>query len=452
MFLTIASFLLLLGILMFFHELGHYLIARRSGIVVEEFGIFGFPPRLAKLFTYDGTDFTLNAIPLGAFVRMRGEDVDDMRPGSFNAASARGRAATLAAGPIMNFILAIVFSIAAIMAGFPAPVAMPQVESVAADSLAAQIGIRPGDILLRSGNQPIYIGTSFAPNVRIQREQAAGDNGADKLLIVRKGNVEALPLPGKIAPKALLAGISAQPVLDTQVTFVVADSPAGRAGLQPGDITYAVNDEVVTPDRPLNVLVSQHLGEQITLTLLRDQRWIHIDLVPRADPPPGQAPLGIGITSVSALVTLPFFQAVWQGIVSIVDYVQLVISLPVMLVMGRLAPSDAGLTGPVGIAQLVGDAVTATADTGLWFPIWQLAATISAGLAIANLLPFPALDGGRLLFIAIEKLRGRRIDPEKEGLIHLIGFALLLGIMVFVTISDIRSGPQGIDWSRILGR
>ncbi|RME64061.1 MAG: hypothetical protein D6790_03770, partial [Caldilineae bacterium] len=109
-------------------------------------------------------------------------------------------------------------------------------------------------------------------------------------------------------------------------------------------------------------------------------------------------------------------------------------------------------TGPVGIAQLVGGAVNATADTGVWFPIFQLAALISAGLAVANMLPIPALDGGRLLFILFEKLRGRRVDPEKEGLIHLVGFALLLGLMVIITISDIRSGPQTIDWGRILGR
>ena len=99
-----------------------------------------------------------------------------------------------------------------------------------------------------------------------------------------------------------------------------------------------------------------------------------------------------------------------------------------MLIAGQLAPEDAALSGPVGIAQLVGGAVNATVDTGLWFPIWQLAAIISAGLAVANLLPIPALDGGRLLFILIEKLRGRRIAPEKEGVIHLVRFHSSVGV------------------------
>ncbi|MEZ4835756.1 MAG: site-2 protease family protein [Caldilineaceae bacterium] len=141
-----------------------------------------------------------------------------------------------------------------------------------------------------------------------------------------------------------------------------------------------------------------------------------------------------------------------RGVTGIVDYVGMVVALPAMLISGQMSASDAGISGPVGIAQMVGGAVSATADTGVWFPIWQLAAIISAGLAVANLLPIPALDGGRLLFIAVEKLRGRRLDPEKEGVIHLLGFALLLGLMVVVTISDIRSGPEAIDWGRIIGQ
>ncbi len=129
MVLTIVSFIVVLGVLVFFHELGHYWMARRSGIVVEEFGM-GYPPRLAKLFTYDGTDFTLNALPLGGFARMKGEDAADMSPGSFNGASIGGRAATLIAGPFMNALLAIVLFAASFAVGFPAPAGYPQLTAV----------------------------------------------------------------------------------------------------------------------------------------------------------------------------------------------------------------------------------------------------------------------------------------------------------------------------------
>src|SRR6188472_3290337 len=131
--ITIFSFVLVLGVLVFFHELGHYWVARRNGIVVEEFGM-GYPPRLAKLFRYDGTDFTINLIPFGGFARMKGEDASDMSPGSFNAASRSARAATLIAGPFMNALLAIILFAASFMAGFTAVVGHTSVTAVEASA------------------------------------------------------------------------------------------------------------------------------------------------------------------------------------------------------------------------------------------------------------------------------------------------------------------------------
>lgn len=450
MLLTIISFLLLLGVLMFFHELGHYWVARRNGIEVEEFGVFGFPPRIVKLFTYKGTDFTLNAIPLGAFVRMRGEDMGDMTPGSFNAASARARAAVLIAGPAMNLLLAIVFSVFATLSGFPASVSNPQVDGVTAQSAAAQVGLQPGDVLLSLRGEPLLVGS-------VDREILRAGVGTDvslpqDLAILRNGEYVTLPVDGAISAQALLSSVESEPVLTTRITQVVADSPAAQAGLQEDDLVYAVNGERVTLSTPLSVLVAQYPDEFITLTILRQNQLMDVEVLARANPPEGQGSMGIGIDGRPVMVRLPLVQAVQQGVLGIVDYLRMVAALPVMLIAGQIAPEDAGVAGPVGIAQLVGGAVNATASTGIWFPIWQLAAIISAGLAIANLLPIPALDGGRLLFILFEKLRGRRLDPEFEGTIHLVGFALLLGLMVVVTISDIRSGPQLIDWSRLLGQ
>src|SRR5690606_8766399 len=145
--ITILSFFLVLGVLVFFHALGHYWVARRNGIAVEEFGM-GYPPRLVKLFRYDCTDFTLNLIPFGGFARMKGEDATDMSSGSFNAASRGARAATLVAGPAMNALLAIILFAASFMAGFPAVVGHPSVTGVDANSTAAAVGIQPNDLLV----------------------------------------------------------------------------------------------------------------------------------------------------------------------------------------------------------------------------------------------------------------------------------------------------------------
>lgn len=454
MALTIISFLLLLGALMFFHELGHYLAARRSGIRVEEFGVFGFPPRIAKLFTYDGTVFTLNAIPLGAFVRMKGEDAADMSPGSFNAASAGARAFTLVAGPAMNFLIAIVFSVASVLSGFPASVAHPLVENVPAGSPAAAAGLQAGDILLSQAGEPLLVAATTGEALEATASLALADGTAapaDGLVVLRGGEAIALAEPGQPGAE-LLGGIDFAPVLSTQITAVVEDSPAHEAGLLAGDVVYAVNGSPVTPENSLGRQVSALAGNEVTLTIWREGAWLEIPVFARQNPPAGQGSMGIAIDGVQRMVSLPFHLAVVEGVRNIVGYVGMVLALPVMLIAGQLAPSDAGFSGPVGIAQLVGGAVNATVDTGFWFPIWQLAAIISAGLAVANLFPIPALDGGRLLFIAFEKLRGRRIDPEKEGVIHLVGFALLLGLMVMITVSDIRSGPQSIDWLRILGQ
>ncbi len=453
MFLTIVSFFLLLGVLMFFHELGHYLMARRHGIEVEEFGVFGFPPRLVKLFTYDGTLFSINAIPLGAFVRLKGEDMSDTRPGSFNAASARGRALTLVAGPGMNFLLAIGFSIASVFSGFPAGAAHPRLGDIPPEIQRMGMALEPNDTLIRLNGAPVYIGRSGELLTPKQRPQPIATE-AGTMVILRSDTLRTLEIPvaTEIDLKRLLEDTSSEEaILLTQITQIAPGSPAEEAGLLPGDIFYAVNGEVVTLERSLGEIVREHLGETITVTLLRGDELYSRQVLARRNPPAGQGAMGVGINGVRMMVTLPFFRSIWLGLVGIVDYIQAVIMLPVMLIAGQLAPRDAALSGPVGIAQLVGGAVNATADTGLWFPVWQLAAVISAGLAIANLLPIPALDGGRLLFIAVEKLRGRRIAPEKEGVIHLVGFILLLGLMVIITINDIRSGSQSIDWSQLLG-
>ncbi|MEZ4635675.1 MAG: site-2 protease family protein [Caldilineaceae bacterium] len=272
MLLTIVSFLLLLGILMFFHELGHYWIARRNNIEVEEFGVFGFPPRIVKLFTYKGTDFTLNAIPLGAFVRMKGEDMGDRAPGSFNAASAGARAAVLVAGPVMNFLLAFLFSIFSVMSGFPAAVANPQVTSVTGAGVAAQAGLQAGDVILSADGEPVYVGHDGA---LVDTNRADFEvSTADGLTIVRDGAITTLPLPSGVSRQDVLDSSVVEPVLLTRVTVVADNSPAQEAGMQAGDIVYAVNGDVVTPSNSLGSMVSQYPDSEVTLTILRGTQWL----------------------------------------------------------------------------------------------------------------------------------------------------------------------------------
>ena len=450
MLITILSFILVLGVLVFFHELGHYWVARRNGIVVEEFGM-GYPPRLVKLFRYDGTDFTINLIPFGGFARMKGEDATDMSSGSFNAASRKARAAVLIAGPFMNALLAIILFAASFTAGFPAVVGHPAVTSVAAGSAAAEAGIQPNDVLLVLNGLPVRV--SAIPDFEYEViERGTADASLARVTVSRGGEQVELPIDQPLSQDELLAGVGYVPVLATEVTAIAPASPAEAVGLQPGDLVYAVNDTVISENSPLNEVIGMHLGEEVSLTVLRGSEWITLQITPRVNPPEGQGSMGVQIGPASTLAKLGLLPALWEGVRSTGEYVMLVLQLPVLLLAGQVQPADAQLTGPVGIAQMVGGAVSATIDTGLWFPIWRLSAVLSAALAITNLLPLPALDGGRLLFIIVEALRGRRVNPEREGMIHMVGFMLLIGLLVLVTVRDITTAQQGIDWISILGQ
>lgn len=451
MLITVLSFVVVLGILVFFHEFGHYWVARRNGIVVEEFGM-GYPPRLVKLFTYDGTVFTINAIPFGGFARMKGEDAGDMSPGSFNAASRMGRALTLLAGPAMNALIAVILFAASFMAGFPAPAARPQVTGLEPDALAAAIGVQAGDVMLEFGSQPVQVNPVPELGYEVISEDGDGESAGGELLISRNGEMMRLGVPSGATVRDLLAGVEYAPVLSTEITLVAEDSPAEMSGLESGDLVYSVSDTVISFDSSLSEVIQEHAGEEVTMDVLRGQSWVEIQATPRVDPPPGEGSLGVQIGFVNTLATLPLLPSLWEGVRETGRYAVLLFQLPVMFIQGQLSPAEAQLSGPVGIARFVGGAVNATIDTGLWFPILRLSAVLSAALAITNMLPVPALDGGRLLFIAIEALRGRRVNPEREGLVHMVGFMVLIGLLVFITVRDILTPQQGIDWITILGQ
>ncbi len=445
--LTIVSFVLVLGVLVFFHELGHYWVARRNGIVVEEFG-FGYPPRALKLFRYDGTDFTLNWLPLGGFARMKGEDAGDMSSGSFNAASRGARAAVLIAGPAMNFFLAIVLFAASFMAGFPAPAGAPQIVSAGAGAVA--LGLQEGDIVLAYAGAPLQVPIVEEESITIMAQQPG--TSTPVAVVSRAGTLMEIAVTDSATLWDAIKGSTYRPVLVTEVTALADQSPAQLAGIQNGDLVYAVDGETVTADLPLNELINERLGQELTLTVLRDGEWHEIQVTPRVDPPPGEGALGVQISYINRMATMGLLPSLREGIVNTGSYAAIVLSLPVLLFHGQLTPEQAQVSGPVGIAQMVGGAVSASIDTGFWFPILRLSAVLSAALAITNLLPLPALDGGRLLFILIEAIRGRRVSPEREGLIHMVGFALLLGLMLIITVRDLSSAPQTIDWARLMGQ
>lgn len=346
-----------LSLLMLVHELGHFVTARLAGMKVEEFG-FGFPPRLIGK-EIGGVVYSLNWIPLGAFVRILGED-DPKEPGSFASKSAPARFLVLFAGSGMNFVLAIVLFASAYMAGVPTPTLM-----------------------------------------RIE------------------------------------------------VGSVVPDSPAQAAGIQPGDVILAINGQPVPTIEELQRLARANAGREIVVRVQRDGQELALPVTPR---PPGAA--GSGTIGVSLRGTVLEAQpqryapgeALTKGVEQTWRLITLTLSLPALLIQGVVTPDQARPIGIVNMGRLVGDAANTVSETGLLFPLLMLTAAFSAGLGVANLLPLPGLDGGRLLFLLIETVRGQRIAPERAELVHAVGIALLLALMGVLIVSDIVSPAPPIDW------
>lgn len=348
--IQILEFILVIGVLAFLHELGHFLMAKLGKIEVVEFG-FGFPPRMLKLFTLGGTLFSLNWIPFGAFVMMKGEN-NPNESGWLTTSSPWARLGTLLGGPVMNLLTGIViFSL----------------------------------VFLQTG----------APNY-------------SRVSIYQVGQ----------------------------------DSPAQVSGIAVGDILLSINSTKIQSIDQVRELVSQNLGKQITMVMDRDGEKVEITLTPRANPPEGQG--AVGIVMSNPLEPVSFWKALSIGVEETGFQIGQLLALPGKLIAGTIAPEEARVVGPVGMYNIFSEAKSldeeTTSQENPAFPavyVLRLMAIISVALGFGNLLPLPALDGGRIIFIIPEILFGKRLPVSWEAKIHTIGFFLLILLMVWITLQDI---------------
>lgn len=341
---TIFWFVVVLSVLVFVHEFGHFTVAKYWDMAIEEFGI-GYPPRLAKIAEVNGTEYSINALPLGGFVRLAGEE-DPSIPGSFASKTRLARATTLVAGPAMNVVLAIVLYTSISMIGAPAPM-------------------------------------------------------QDK------------------------AGVG---VYDVQT-----GSPAEEAGLQVGDTILKVDNISLEPGavEQLQSYVANHAGQEIQLTVERDGQVLPpFTVVPRVDPGESQGAIGIHIGAALVTKTYSPGEAVIRGLQRTGRLVILMFDALGDIIRGS---ERLEVAGPLGIAQATGEIARSSLVR-----LTDFTALLSLNLALINLLPFPALDGGRLIFVFLEALRGgQRIDPKKQRLVHIVGMAVLLSLMVFISYFDL---------------
>lgn len=382
MLLTIIIFIAVLSVLVFAHELGHFVTARRLGVRADEFG-FGFPPRAIGFYknragrwrtvigsrTYQSlenssntaqvpapgsTIYSINWLPIGGFVKIKGEnDNGDNDPDSFASKKIWQRVLILSAGVLMNVVLAWFLLAIGYMIGLP--------------QSTADIG----------------------PRARVSEARIA--------------------------------------IIDVR-----ADSPASLAGLQSGDFVLSVDGVAVALEQDMQDLIASRAGEEVALQISRNGEEQTL-LVSPEEVESGRAVIGVGIMAAGT-VSYPFFPALIEGAKTtgwlLKEIVLAFVGLIKNLVSGQSVSEE--FAGPVGIANITGQA----ARLGFVY-LLQFTALLSLNLAIINILPFPALDGGRILFLLIEKVKGKPVRRDIEAIAHNLGFILLIALIIFITYKDI---------------
>jgi regulator of sigma E protease len=435
---TLLAFLFVLGVLIFVHELGHFVMARRVGVRVLKFSL-GFGPRLVG-FTRGDTEYVISAIPLGGFVKMAGENPDDPRSGrddEFLSKSKWERFQILIMGPLMNLILAVVVTAGVLMNGAEIPAFQskpPVVGQVTPDSPAARAGIQRGDRIVTVAGREVDTWEQFFISVgtRADRETEIG--------VLRDGKqftVRATPAP---QTRFEIGDIGVLPDTHPHVGALLPGAPAEKAGLKVGDVIHRVDGTTITLREQLIAAVSKKPNTPVTMAVVRNGAPVDVTVTPEANTgrcpslPQGEGCIGISIGEEVTLINPGPVEAIGMSIKRNYESAGLI-----FMTIGQLITRETStrqLMGPLAIAQLSGE----SAEQG-WVPLFALMASISLNLGLLNLLPIPVLDGGHIFIMALEGLARRDFSLKVKEKMFLAGFAVLLMLMVTVIYNDLTRIP-----------
>ena len=417
---------IIFSVIIIIHELGHFLLAKKNGIVVTEFSL-GMGPRLFS--TQKGeTRYSIKLFPIGGSCAMLGEDTgEEELPGTFNAAPVWGRISVVAAGPIFNFILAFLLSV--IITGFVGydPAEIMEVEK---GSPAAEAGLRKGDVVTEFDGYTIDVARDlyvYSYLNELQEEPVT-------MKVRRNGEEKTFTYTPDVSVRYLL-GFNRSDTDSMEVLSLIEGMPLEAAGLQEGDVITSIDGTRIPDGKAYENYIAEHplSDKEVEITYERDGLEYSAEITPKEyrTPTPGFS-YNMGYTRAEG------FQVLKYAALDIKYMIRTTLLSLKELVTGGLGVKD--LSGPVGVVDAIGTTYEESKSAGtlmLWMNMLNMAVLLSANLGVMNLLPLPALDGGRLVFLFIEAVRKKPINREVEGMVHFAGLMLLMALMVVVMYNDI---------------
>lgn len=423
--MKIVIAIVIFSVVILIHELGHFLLAKRSGIVVTEFSL-GMGPRLFSK-VYKGTRYSVKILPLGGSCAMLGEDTGEELPGTFNAASVWKRISVVAAGPVFNFILALFLSVIIVGAVGYDPAGVLEVSE---GSAAEAAGLMEGDLIKEYQGYHIDLGKDLY--VYTYLNELSGE--AVRMTVERDGEELELVYQPDVSVRYLL-GFNRTDADSLEVASLIEGSPLADAGVKPGDVITGINGTELADGAAYQAYTEAHplSDTPVQITYMRDGLAYDATITPiRIETPQLGFAYNVGCVPAKGLEVLKY------GALEVKYMIRTTVLSLKELVTGGLGLKD--LSGPVGVVDAIGDTYEQSRSEGtlmVWMNMLNMAVLLSANLGVMNLLPLPALDGGRLVFLIVEAIRRRPVNREVEGMIHFAGLMLLMALMVVVMYNDI---------------
>lgn len=447
--MNIVVALLIFTVIVVAHELGHFLLAKKNGVGVPEFSV-GMGPRLVTVAkTENGfmvkffcsqkmmeenedwknvTKYSWKLLPIGGSCAMVGEDEDNDAPDSFNSKGVWARFSIVVAGPFFNFIFAFVCSIIIIA---NSGVDYPQVQSVYSGQPAQEAGIETGDMIKSINGRKISIGREV--ETYVQLHPLTGEDV--EITLERDGKEKTITLDPNY--KTYLFGFSytANKTDDTEISAITEGKPFDKAGIQAGDKIVHVNGTEVSNGEELKNVMEENssAGKETTFGIERDGTVQEYKITPE----PYETKT-LGFYAAGNVKVKNAFVVLKYSLIEVKYWIETTVASLGQLITGKISTKE--LSGPVGIVDTVGTVLDQSTSYGMRVVVLNMlimSVLLSANLGVMNLLPLPALDGGRLVFILIEAVRGKPVSRDKEGYVHFAGFILLMLLMVFVMYNDI---------------